>query len=104
MVKMNDNLVRLGGSKVIFDHLNAGPAHDYIKSAKILHRDNTTFELEEDFQGICGTSFTGYMHHCLVLAGPDATTEQIEADNVTDFMILSVGGLWLLLLFTFILK
>ena len=100
MVKMNDNLVRLGGSQVIFDHLNAGPAHDYIKSAKILHRDNKTFELEDDFQGICGTSFTGYMHHCLVVAGPDATTEQIEENNVTDFMILSVGGLWLVKLFS----
>ena len=94
-MKMNDNLVRLGGSQFIIDHLNAGPVHDYIKSAKIIQVDNNKVKLEDGFQSICGTSYTGYMQHCLALVGPDATLDQIHDNNVTDFMILSVGGfLW----------
>ena len=92
MVKVNDNLVRLGGSQSIYDHLNVGTVHDYIKSAKIINVDNDKVKLEDSFQGICGTSYTGYMQHCLALVGPDATIDQIHANNVTDFMILSVGG------------
>ena len=102
MVKMNDNLVRLGGSQRIYDHLNAGPSHDYVRSAKIIKVDEDKVKLEENgFQDICGTSYTGYMQHCLALVGPDATIDQIHDNNVTDFMILSIGGL-LLLVFNFV--
>ena len=35
MVKIDDYLVRLGGAQQSFDHLNAGPALEYLKSTKL---------------------------------------------------------------------
>ena len=35
MVKIDDHLVRLGGAQQSFDHLNAGPALEYLKSTKL---------------------------------------------------------------------
>ena len=35
MVKIDDYLVRLGGAQESFDHLNAGPALEYLKTTKL---------------------------------------------------------------------
>ena len=80
MVKIDDYLVRLGGAQQSFDHLNAGPALEYLKSTKL--NKVASFLTSSQFQipiqaqdgllldwthPLCPVSFTGYMHHCLTL-------------------------------------
>ena len=81
MVKIDDYLVRLGGAQQSFDHLNAGPALEYLKSTKLNKVDSflDIFSIPKSVlkaqdgllldwtHPLCPVSFTGYMHHCLTL-------------------------------------
>ena len=81
MVKIEDYLVRLGGAQQSFDHLNAGPALEYLKTTKlnkvvfmlnmILHV-HTVLKANDGLlldwsHPLCPVTFSGYMHHCLTL-------------------------------------
>ena len=81
MVKIDDYLVRLGGAQQSFDHLNAGPALEYLKSTKLNKVDSflDIFSIPKSVlkaqdgllldwtHPLCPVSFSGYMHHCLPL-------------------------------------
>jgi len=81
MVKIDNYLVRLGGAEDSFDHLNVGPALDYIKTNKLNKAEDGL--LMEWQNPICPVSYRGYMQQCFAIESPWQNDIKI---------ILSIGG------------